>query len=364
MKRILSVLSVLWMAFSCVYPYETPELSEEANQYLVVDGSIIVGKYASLSVHHMNETGNLLPDDWWVEDNTGVQYRPAHVSENVDLSKAPSDRSYRMVIKSEGKTYSSSLERGLDQPVIQDVSFESIENEVYVNVSLSDGAEGTGFVALSYEEIYKFHTQFVHKFDVDPEIWAAVKLPQPDSSLYYCWRYLKPTQETLVDMTHLGGIAKDYPVTFFPRGSEKNHGDYTIKVSARSVSDAEYRFQKNIENVSGRGNNLFTPNPGEIAGNVRCEEDVTVPVFGYVTLSLASTMEAHLDGRYYLPVDADKSGFLDLKQEEIPHYFLHLQYWPLFEEKNDNMSTTIFWGPKRCIDCVADGGSLNKPVFR
>ena len=363
MKRAISILTLAWMTLSCVYPYKAPEISEEGNNYLVVDGSIIVGKYATLKLGHMNHYASTLPDDWWVEDETGVQYHPRNMGDNVDLSTAPADRSYRMVVKADGKTYSSSFEKGLERPRLHDVTFEANENEVFVNVSFSEGSEGTGFVALSFEEIYKFHTLFIDAFDVDTEIWAPVKRTKPDYSRYYCWRYLRSNKETLVDLTHLGGTAKDYPITFFMRGGEENHGDYTIKISARSVSDAEYRFQKNIETTTG-GYNLFSPNPGEIAGNVRCEEDPSLPVLGYVTLSLASSIEGHLDDRFYVPISINKEGYIVPTAEEIPTFYLDLKYWPLFEEKNDNMSTDIYWGPRRCIDCVADGGSLEKPSFK
>ena len=43
MKRIPAILSLFWIAFSCVYPYDIPEAGEET-PYLVVDGSIVVGK--------------------------------------------------------------------------------------------------------------------------------------------------------------------------------------------------------------------------------------------------------------------------------------------------------------------------------
>lgn len=365
MKRIPAILSLFWIAFSCVYPYDIPEAGEET-PYLVVDGSIVVGKEATLTLRHLNQSSRYLPDEWWVEDNTGVQYRPAQVKDAADLSKAPVDRSYRMVIKADGKTYSTSLEKGMAPPRLDEISFVADNSNVYVNVSLTEGEGGAGHVALSFEEVWRFHTLFMDFYEVQniDDKWYVLERQDPDTTRYRCWRYAHTSKEVLVDLTNLNGTAKDFPLTSFSRKSEKNHENYNIKVSARSLSDAEYRFQKNIQTSVG-GYNLFSPNPGEIAGNVRCEEEPTVPVMGYVTLSLASSREAHLDGRYFIYTKIDKEGYDVPTQDQIPFYYLELVYRPLFEEGNeDGETTSIYWGPLRCVDCVADGGSLEKPSFK
>ena len=131
---------------------------------------------------------------------------------------------------------------------------------------------------------------------------------------------------------------------------------------ARSISEAEYRFRKNLDMPEG-GYNLFTPNPGEIAGNVICEDNPSMPTLGYVTLSVQSSMEANLDGRYYKKGPVNMDQFVIISMYEIPIYYYEYNFRPVFEQKNDNMGTDIYWGELRCVDCVADGGSLEKPSF-
>lgn len=361
---------MLAAAVSCVYPYEVPELSNE-QEILVVDGSIVVGKEARVTMSKMNEFYYfVLPEEWWVEDEAGTRYTPVRGGDRVDLSNAPTDRSYRMVIRKDGKTYFSSFEKGIDQPEITEVNFTADQSRVYCNVSLNESESGTGYVSLSFEEIWHFHAPFQDLYYLEKTAYGYQVSARDiaDETYYWCWRYRPNPTEALVDVSHLGGTAKDYPLTVFTRSNDRNHGDYTIKVTARSVSEAEYRFRKNLESAYSSGHNLFTPNPGEIAGNVACEEDPSERVLGYVTLSLAASKEAHLDSRYLVTLEYETSGFLNPEWEEFWHLYNDMAYRPIVEDPagpvGDALAAPILWGPLRCINCVAAGGTLEKPSFR
>ena len=371
MKRFSSIFSLLFLALSCIYPYEVQETYGDSVN-VVVDGSIVVGKSADLTLGLMNtkEAGyqysSVRPDEWWVEDNQGTKYSPvSNTSRTVDLTSAPNDRAYRMVVKYSGRTYSSSFENCAEPPVITGITFDDSGYSVNCRVSLEEKSAGSGYVALSYEEMWKFHTQFMDSYFITEtdQGWYVLARPEPDTTRYWCWRYSSSNSETLVDMTHLNGVAKDYRCYTFAKSSDRNHGFYHIKVHARSISEAEYRFRKNLE-TTVVGYNLFTPNPGEIAGNLRCEEDESVRVFGYVTLSVLSSREAQLDDRYLYTIPRDPEDFIEIKQKEIPYYYYDMNFRPLYEEPGEDMGVHIMWGPLRCVDCVADGGSLTQPSFR
>lgn len=377
MRPYFAILAVLAAAVSsCVYPYDLPELARE-QAFLVVDGSIVVGKEASLRISWINKSGvsysYTKPDEWWVEDENGTRYLPERDKQWMDLSQAPEDCSYRMVVKTEGKTYSSSFEKGIDKPIIESIDFGTDEARVYCNVSLRESDAGVGYIALSFEEIWLFHAQYPDQYELKeiepgseetPGVYAVVLREKPDESRYWCWRYADNGHETLVDLTNLNGAARDYRLTSFARAGERNHGDYTIKVHARSISEAEYRFRRNLES-SSTGFNLFTPNPGEVAGNVRCEEDPSQRVMGYVTLSLFSSKEARLDGRFYKYSDPGIAGFIEPAPYEYWLYYYEYRFRPIVPDySSDDMNIPILWGPARCIDCVEDGGSLEKPSFK
>lgn len=364
MKRWFSLFILVSTALSCVYPYDLPDVSG-GKEYLVVDGSIEVGNQASLSVRYMEGVDGLpVVERWWVEDDTGVRYTADTGSSTVDMSGADKDKAYRMVMQVNGNTYSSSFEQVTDPPQLQEISFDKLANNVFCNVSLKDNNAGTGFVALSYEEIWNFHTDLIDFYLVDTNYWIVVERDEPDMSRYWCWHHTRSADEVLIDLTHLDGSVQYFPLMNFPCVNNRNHGDYTIKVKARSISEAEYRFRKNLANSSVGGYNLFTPNPGEIAGNVRCEEDPSAQVMGYVTLSYASTLTGKLDGRYYIAPSFNRSQFVIPAPGDLPILYYYWNYRPVYSTFGEDGETLYLWGHLRCIDCIADGGTLEKPDFQ
>ena len=223
MRPYFAILAVLAAAVSsCVYPYDLPELARE-QAFLVVDGSIVVGKEASLRISWINKSGvsysYTKPDEWWVEDENGTRYLPERDKQWMDLSQAPEDRSYRMVVKKKKKTYSSSFEKGIDKPIIESIDFGTDEARVYCNVSLRESDAGVGYVALSFEEIWLFHAQYPDQYELKeiepgseetPGVYEVLPREKPDESRYWCWRYADNGHETLVDLTNLSGAARDY----------------------------------------------------------------------------------------------------------------------------------------------------------
>ena len=155
--------------------------------------------------------------------------------------------------------------------------------------------------------------------------------------------------------------ARDYRLTSFARSGERNHGDYNIKVYARSISEAEYRFRRNLES-SSTGFNLFTPNPGEIAGNVSCEEVPSEHVYGYISTSSSSSIEAVLDQRYLKAMTPNPYSLVVPSPSVDLSVYLNGGMWPVaWMMLGDSMP--VGWGKLRCIDCIEAGGTLEKPEF-
>jgi hypothetical protein len=132
---------------------------------------------------------------------------------------------------------------------------------------------------------------------------------------------------------------------------------------ASTISKETYRFLRNLDENTDGGDNLFTPNPGEIAGNLRCESNPDKTVLGYALFSRAVKKRAYLDRRYYISVPktplfyplADQYGLL-----------LDAGYLPLDENEEGYDPTQegpYGWGDRNCYDCTWSGGTLEKPDY-
>lgn len=365
MKR-LSLLFILFAVTSCIYDYDFPDIPE-AKGALVIDGNIVVGSKATLGVYRLTPSGKqasntqVTPDSWWVEDDAGGRY-DLDASGSVSLTSAPADRAYRMFVQAEGKTYSSSFEKPLPAPQIDSMKFDGDNsNNVHCLLSFSLDPSLGSYVGITFEEIWEFHADFTRDYNVsydeEKEEWKISELEMPDLSHYYCWSKRRMVNDVLADISALNGVAVDYQVTQFAKTNNRNHRNYYIKIWARTLSEKEYKFHSTLAQQYG-GLNLFTPNPGEIAGNIVCEDDPSEYVYGYVSTSMCSSAQMHLGSKYYLPSSPDKSSFEVPLPERIPE-FLANGYWPIVR----NIENKVEWGPERCVDCVLAGGKLEKPDF-
>ena len=392
MRKILSILALSWCAAACIYPY-TPELDEAPEGILSVDANISIGDVSTvrlgtlMSLYHGSEM--VFPDltnaKVWLEDDAGTTYPGKldykaygydHVGAyhpgigslfTIPTENVPGDRSYRLCIEALGAKYVSDWAVGAEPPVIKNISFSAENDNVTVHVSVDGGDNGSGYLLLSYDETWEFHVDYFPSYKVtyDEEmnrVFIQEALDGIDMSKYWCWKSADNGRSYPVDYTSMSttGII-DYPLFHFDRRSNRNHKRYCVNIKAKSISKETYRFLKNLEENTNGGDNLFTPTPGEIAGNIRCESDPERLVLGYVLFSKATTKRGWLDRRYYRP-QAPTS--LDYILEELYVPFYKSGFLPLEKQENPPEGMGPYgWGSPRCYDCTQDGGTLNRPDF-
>lgn len=382
MKR-LAIISMLGiMAASCVYPYNA-DLTSAPAPTIIIDGDIVVGSAASLKVGYMMSFDGRYPEGknkvsslkWWVEDEDGTKYEGK--DGNADLSAAPADHKYRMVIMADGKTYASQYTEALEPPVIEDIGFVADDDVVRLNVSLKGG---TGYAVVQYEQIWQFHADWVQEYCAefypaeiqDPEAkypdgtWLYFTLEQKGLvQNYYCWRKSTAPIESLVDYSMSGDYAKDFLIAAIDRSSYKLCKSLFVKVRTRSLSYVEHRFLTSISNDESQAISLFSPDPGDLPGNVININDPTEKVLGYVSTSKYTTAEVSLDSRYYKkPNDPDDSElYLPEKDEMWEMYFREINPYRPVRWVMLDWGQAMGWAPLRCVDCTYDGGTLTKPDF-
>jgi hypothetical protein len=185
-----------------------------------------------------------------------------------------------------------------------------------------------------------------------------------DFSKYWCFRSTKSNRTVPVDYTGRTeeGIT-DFPLLSFARKDNRNQRRYCVSVKASTISRETYRFIHNLEENSEGGDNLFTPNPGEIAGNLRCGSNPEKSVLGYAIFSRAATRRAYLDSSFYIPLPVYP---LLYPLPDNYGYLYQSGFLPLEEHLGEYDTTKegpYGWGPKYCYDCTAAGGTLEKPDF-
>ena len=399
MKKIMLICTVLALATACIYPYH-PDLEEAPQGVLVVDGSLVLGepstvqiglmsslwtdKMASSSEGFLSSTG--LPDMTarvWAEDSAGDTYE-GKIAESgwgnqmvpyiLPTENAPSDREYRVCVRMDGEQYSSDWIKPLTPPVIKKINFKANLNDVMVNVTLDGGPDATGYLLLSFDETWRFHTEYFLNYDYDRRSNTVTEYRLKSWERYWCFRTLDQGLQIPVDYSDLStsGV-NNYPLHSFSRYDDRNHRRYSIRVKARTIDKRTYNFLRHLEESTDAGDDLFTPNPGEVQGNIRCETDPNRMVMGYVTVSTSSTRRAYLGSQYLLTNPRNPYElryplqYGNLIGENSWRDYYDKGYMPLIPNTLPNSDPSeegpYGWGEARCYDCFAAGGTLDVPDF-
>lgn len=362
MKHSLAYIIILLHCWSCIYPFDA-DLTESGTPSIVIDGNIRIGGVSEISLSYVNPLNSVYLDrepdgSVHIEDNRGARYGTERRGRffSINTEGLDSRRQYRLVAEVDGKTYSSDWQAAIAPPKMPLINIFADKNSVFVSASIDASSSGTGYVALQYSELWNFHADYVKMYDFNLETSSIDKI-SPDLSHYWCWQKFEMKNDILLDLTSTGGIIDDYIVLSFPREDNRNHRDYNVTVRVRSLSEYEYRYRVLLRDNVLQGASLFSPDPGELSSNISCESDPKEKVYGYVNVFRETAKSDFVDSRYYIQ---GKNTALALLEPEQYMDFYHRGYSPVADYVSID-GRGIGWGTPRCYDCIAAGGTLEKP---
>lgn len=368
-RRIPILLLGFAFLSSCVYPY-TPDLESSEDKTLVVDGQIFLGGTSTIKLEnltHLSQTTTSSPTGKaWIEDDQGDRYTPISSAQSssfqIPTETAPLGREYRAVIEVGGKTYVSDWVKPDPAPVITGIRFDADDTNVTAYVDLDTGSSRSGYLGFSYEETWQFHSDFMTNYTVIPGSWEVI-ITKEEYPNYWCYRTTESKQMVLLDYSAMeGGAVRNFALRSFKRTDSRNHSRYSLLVKAFALSRDAYDYNRRTQEMSEVGGDLFSPEPGMLKGNLRCESDPGQPVMGLVLAGAMTSQRAFLGNQYLIDRAPNEGVLTGVSKDQMPHYYYELDYRPVKEVTREG-STFVAWGPLRCIDCIAAGGTKEVPDF-
>jgi len=371
MKKYALYLLLLAAVSACIYPYDV-ELDSDPAKTVVVDGEIVVGGTSRINLSYMvplnaGATGRRANGMAHIEGEDGTVYKPNSSAMTsslvIPMDAAPAGQRYRAVITVDGETYSSDWLDPVAPPVIRNVSFSAGDYLVTVSVDMDPGEAGSGYIGITSEECWEFHSDFYPESFIMPDTWNYY-IPMSPYPFYWCWRYNNNDGLVLVNYSGLaeGSSIIGYPVQVFPRTDSRNHRKYSILVKARTLSKEAYDYIHHMDEQSNSGSNLFTPDPGQMTGNLHCESNHELQVMGMLYASQVTTKRAFLSSIYSIRVPEDDAMLVHVAPEMYPAYYYEKGYRPIKTVTIENKAD-VGWGPERCINCILAGGTQEEPSF-
>ena len=386
MKKSLAILSVLMLVTSCIYPY-VPDISDEYGR-VVIEGDISLGAVSHFTAnqvvpldanYYTARSMGVYKASFKVEAENGLVYQETGTTGDIDLTAARADTRYRLVaevtrVEGEGPVvFASDWQATAPAPEIGRL-VESVQNGVLsLALNLSSDYEG-GCYRWEYEELYRYRSPLgIPTLKLDPETGVITDFSDASDisdvtdwwNYEWCWKQTGSRRSAVAIAKSLQGSAlKNHEFLTMPITSEKiAEGEYYLRLIARSIPEAQYRYLKAVNEGSESMGSLFTPVPGEQIGNICNVADPDDYAIGYVGVCTVSRKLFHiytLGKRLYINVDNYKIPIISTLREAYPEKSgreLNLEAYKLGYYPYDMQ----FWVPLSCYDCRAMGGTVEKP---
>lgn len=399
MKKYLAILAAACSLWSCIYPF-SPDFGDELDDdTIVIDGTVLIGQESKVAVRKMvpltqaASSGTTRQDlslekgytvSVRLEDSAGETY-PAHYdpyasAHVINTVSASSDRQYRLFVEiarqvyadgtfsTEVRHYETPWLDVMQAPVIDAITFNTDGVWLEVRADAHAEKEGDAYFRFDYEETWEFHPPFEPEFFFDVGSGRILPMPEDwENDVYNCWLSATPREQVLYSTRGLvSPKAEHCRIARFPRGNNRCQEMYSILLKSMALTREAYEYHETLYKNSNQGGSLFETTPSEIRGNITCVEDSTAIVLGYVSATTVKSRRAFMDGRYYMAPNYEFELFHPDYTDMTPLQYYAMGYRPVKEwtiVTGDIRQTALAWAQRRCIDCVADGGSKIKPAY-
>lgn len=378
---LIVLLATLMTLSGCISEFHADIPFSDEN-ILVVEGDIvansevdiILSKTFSLDANQLPEgfnnisaTIHLIGDDGYKSPAASYIGDGIH---RLSVGELQDNVSYSIEIEYDGHTYASDPEKPFTTPEIDILDWKqsSKASDVSIRVSTHSDEPGFSYYMWDYIEDWEFTSAFMVYDFYDPENQIMEHLNWPP--VYYCWRNRRGKEILLGSTESLTeNRIVNQQLRLYESADERFDLLYSIRLKQIAISKRAYEYFQNRAKMSDDMGGLFTPQPSELVGNIKCTTDKSRKVIGYINI-LKNVTETQL---YIKGSDITKNSFVKCRaktKSEIDemksdmmisyHEIYNMGFWPLAGESLDKAGQ---WAESICIDCTRKGGSKNKPEW-
>ncbi|MBO6168949.1 MAG: DUF4249 family protein [Bacteroidales bacterium] len=381
-STLIYLVSLLTLVSGCIYPFSV-EHGEGEFSDIVVSGNILIGETTRITLGYVYPVGTP-PSEMrrqyptgtlTVESDSGLSWKGSYQYRGLytfDTSEAPAEGSYRLRITlDDGTEYLSEWSAVCSAPQISNLRAMQAADVVQVVMDIK-GGEGQWSFRWDYTQTWEYHADFrpdlmfipglPEKDREDPS--KIYRLPEADEDYYYCWSSAASVEPGLASAEgqSINEIHNAEVITI-PCTDVRISHLYCIDVTASSLSATGRAWQQHLKDVSNDTGSLFSPTPSDMEGNIKCTTDPSLTAIGYIDAVCRTQSRLFIGPQFYrrgynpddwifIP-DPDEDGFYNFDNLFINNSPVRCNGTP--------SKTNVYWGPKRCTDCRASGGSKAKP---
>ncbi|HEY4061689.1 MAG TPA: DUF4249 domain-containing protein [Puia sp.] len=377
LAALMSLL--LYPSMGCKQAFTPPALRTNPD-LLVIDGVVNAGTGATTTFTlsrtqkigdslgaHTPEPGAQVTikgsngDSYTLQDQGNGNYQSTPLSLNL------AEKYQVLITTRNGSKYQSDAVPVTTAPPIDSLGFKQDDSSGNVTISINthDPAANSHYYRWFFTETWEYHAPLMSELALDStgHIFYAIDSLSQAFLVYYCWRSDNSTDILLGNSTALGqDRISQAPLTVIPRASQKIQIRYSMLASQYVLTQPAYQYwlilQKNTQSLG----TLFDPQPSQLIGNYHCLTNANEPVIGYLSVGTIRQLRTFISnsqvsnwdpGPYDCPTrTTDKGPTYDI------YTYADTAWGPYYFSGN-----TLYLSRRTCVDCRAQGGTLQKPSF-
>ncbi|MDD2538378.1 MAG: DUF4249 domain-containing protein [Bacteroidales bacterium] len=378
-KFLMIVFPVL-IAVSCIVPYEPEEL-RNLDDIIVVEGNIsITGPFtikitrsAPISTFSSGQRAIKYERNArvYVRDDKGQVFRPETITAEgeyrFDFSGQGPDPQleYQLVIESQdGNTYESDLRKARHSSNMDLHYFvDTLAQQITIYLDAYDITGQSTHYNWKFTETWDYVSQLAAYSYFD--VFEVKSTTNHRPWMHRCWNTRESSEILLVETSSLSeDRITDLVIQTISFRDIRITQHYAIEVTQTVLDSDAYRYLENMRKNSNDIGDIFSPQPNEINGNIRCTTDPEVRAIGFVSVCNSVRKRLFIDctglpGYVREPMPEDTLMPLDA----TVHSLIQLKEMGYSPHMIDSQMGVSHWNLTRCIDCRSKGGIPQVPVF-
>ena len=152
-----------------------------------------------------------------------------------------------------------------------------------------------------------------------------------------------------------------HPINFINNVTDRLKRKYSILVNQYSISEDEYNYWQEIQNITEPSGGLYDVIPASVQSNMMCIENPDEKVLGYFSVSAKTSKRIFIQGDFRGIIDR-YNNCVTGKIYSFPPEGLGISVWILDDEPYARPPYWLVTDDKGCADCTVRGTNI-KPAF-
>lgn len=382
-KFLLTALLTVLLTGGCIYDFD-PQV-EGGQQFLVVEGDILVGDMSEFTVSWTRDLSALAdeatryePGSLRIVCDDGSSLEALSMSGRflLDTRGLSPDRKYRVELSISGDNVCTDWLEVHKAGVLDSLNYvidPLTKEQMWICVTAHAEDSDEKYFRWRCEETWEYHAQYMAGYYYVKDSRYGKVLPfENGENTFWCWKEGRVSDIMVASTADLSDprfiCHKLYSI-----GNTESKASYLYspQVVQTAVSEEAYRYWAALSRNTADVGGLFSPQPSECRGNLRSERNPDKLVLGYVSASTVAKK------RIFVSEGLD--FFYKGRSSGVSPEYIAKELWPMkysagmrpyqphYVEGADDLDPIAMdmyeWLPSECVECTRQGGTKNKPVW-